>query len=56
MTQSFVMQKIIIQRQEHIAYLKKILTKSHDAEMSIIKEISDEEQSLEYFENSEAFK
>ena len=58
MTQSFVVQEIILSRQKHIAYLKKILAKttSHDAEISIIKEIHDDEQSLEYFENSEAFK
>ena len=57
MTQSFTVQGIILQRKKYIAYLKKTLTKtiSHNAEMSIIKEIHDEEQSLEYFENSEAF-
>ena len=27
-----------------------------DAQISLLKEIHDEEQSLEYFENSEAFK
>ena len=57
MIQSFVVRGIILQREKHISYLKKILDKttSHDAEMSIRKEIHDEEQSLEYFENSEAF-
>ncbi len=58
MTQSFVVREIILSRQKHIAYLKKILAKttSHDAEIIILKEIHDKKQDLEYFENSESFK
>jgi len=58
MSQSFAVQEIILQRRKHIAYLEKTLAKTstHDVKISLLKEIHDEQQSLKYFENSEAFK
>lgn len=58
MSQSFAVQEIILSRRKHIVYLKNTLAKTitHDAEMSLRKEIHDEEQDLEIFTNSEAFK
>ncbi len=58
MSQSFAVQEIILQRRKHIAYLEKTLAKTttHDAKISLLKEIHDEQQSLEYFENLEVEK
>lgn len=57
MSQNLTVQGIILNRRKHIAYLEKTLAKTstHDAKISLLKEIHDEKQSLEYFENSEAF-
>jgi len=52
---SFAVQKIILQRKEKIAILKKTLSKttSPDARKSIQSQIIDQEKELTYFENME---
>jgi len=50
---SFTIKKIILQREEKIYKLKRILEKtlSINAEKSVILQIKDQEKELEYFEN-----